>query len=71
MGTKKIQDWYINLKFFITGGGEHGVANDAGAVSEVVAAHAVLGLEITDYRLDGRAPFQFVKYPHVANCNDI
>jgi hypothetical protein len=37
----------------------------------VVAAHAVLGLEITDHRLDGRAPFQFVKYPHVANCNDI
>ena len=34
------------------GGGEHGVAAVAVAALEVVATHAVLGLEVTDHRLD-------------------
>jgi len=37
--------------------GEHGVDGVADAVSEVIVAHAVLGLEMTDYGLDGRTPF--------------
>jgi hypothetical protein len=41
----------------VADGREHGVDGIAGTVSEMVAAHAVLGLEMTDHRLDGSAPF--------------
>lgn len=34
------------------GGGKDGVDSVAGAALEVVAAHAVFGLEVTDHRLD-------------------
>ncbi len=34
-------------------GGEHGVDGVAGAVSEIITAHAVLGLEMADHWLDG------------------
>ncbi len=34
------------------GGGEHGIGAIAVAAFELVAAHAVLGLEMTDHRLD-------------------
>jgi hypothetical protein len=37
----------------VADGGEHGVDGVAGAVSEMIAAHAVLGLEMSDHRLDG------------------
>jgi len=37
----------------IADGGEHGVDGIAGAVSEMIAAHTVLGLEVTDHRFDG------------------
>ena len=43
----------------ITDGGEHGVDGIAGAVSEMIAAHAVLGLEMADHRFDGGAPLEF------------
>jgi hypothetical protein len=32
----------------ITGGGQHGVNGIAGMVCKIIAAHAVLGLEMTD-----------------------
>jgi len=37
----------------ITGGGQHGVNGIAGMVCEIIAAHAVLGLEMTDHWFDG------------------
>ena len=43
----------------IADGGEHGVDGIAGAVSEMIAAHAVLGLEMADHRFDGGAPLEF------------
>jgi len=42
----------------ITGGGQHGVNGIAGMVCEIIAAHAVLGLEMTDHWFDGGAPPQ-------------
>ena len=42
----------------ITGGGQHGVNGIAGMVCKIIAAHAVLGLEMTDHRFDGGAPPQ-------------
>ncbi len=42
----------------ITDGGEHGVDGIAGAVSEMIAAHAVLGLEMANDRLDGGPPLE-------------
>ena len=33
----------------ITGGGQHGVSGIAGMVCKIIAAHAVLGLEVTDH----------------------
>ena len=36
----------------VADGGEHGVDGVAGAVSEVIASHAVLGLEVSDHGLD-------------------
>ena len=44
----------------VSGGGQHGVDGVAVFAGEIVAVHAVLGLEMADDRLDGRAP------PHVA-----
>ncbi len=41
----------------VAGGGEDGVAAVAVATLEVIAAHAVLGLEVADHRLDGGAAF--------------
>ena len=38
--------------------GEHGVDGVAGAVSEVTASHAVLGLEVTDHGLDRSTPLE-------------
>ena len=38
----------------ITGGGEHGVDGVAGGMRQVIAVHAVLGLEMADDGLDGR-----------------
>ena len=40
----------------ITGGGQHGVNGIAGMVCKIIAAHAVLGLEMTDYWFNGGAP---------------
>ncbi len=40
----------------VAGGGEHGVDGVAAHVGEVVAAHAVVVLEMADDRLDRRAP---------------
>jgi len=40
----------------ITGGGQHGVNGIAGMVCKIIAAHAVLGLEMTDHWFDGGAP---------------
>jgi hypothetical protein len=37
----------------ITGGGQHGVNGIAGMVCKIIAAHAVLGLEMTDHWFDG------------------
>ena len=37
----------------VAGSGEDGVDGVAGLVGEVVSAHAVLGLEVSDDRLDG------------------
>ena len=42
----------------ITGGGQHGVNGIAGMVCKIIAAHAVLGLEMTDHWFDGGAPPQ-------------
>ena len=42
----------------ITGGGQHGVNGIAGTVCKIIAAHAVLGLEMTDHWFDGGAPPQ-------------
>jgi hypothetical protein len=39
----------------IADGREHGVDGVAGAVAKIVAAHAVLCLEMPDQRLDGGA----------------
>ena len=39
----------------ITGGGQHGVNGIAGMVCKIIAAHAVLGLEMSDDGLDGGA----------------
>jgi hypothetical protein len=41
------------------GGGKDGVDSVAGAALEVVAAHAVFGLEVTDHRLDRGAALHF------------
>ena len=41
----------------VADGGEHGVAGVA-AVSEMIAARAVLGLEMADDRLDGGPPLE-------------
>ena len=38
----------------ITGGGQHGVNGIASMVCKIIAAHAVLGLEMTDHWFDGR-----------------
>jgi hypothetical protein len=38
--------------------GEHGLDGVAGAVSEVIASHAVLGLEVSDYGLDRSTPLE-------------
>ena len=43
----------------VAGGGEDGVGNVAPTVPEIVAAHAVLGFEMTDDGLDGRPAAQF------------
>ena len=40
----------------VTGGGKHGVGGVAGAVGEIIAAHAVLFLEMADDGLDGGSP---------------
>jgi len=40
----------------VAGGGEHGVDGVAVAALEIVAIHAVLGLNVTDHRLDGGSP---------------
>ena len=40
------------------GGGEHGVDGVAVGVGKVIAAHAVMFLEMTDDRLDGGTPFE-------------
>ena len=37
----------------VADGGEHGGDGVAGAVSKMIAAHAVLGLEMADHWLDG------------------
>ena len=42
----------------VADGGQDGVAGVPLAVPEVVAAHAVLGFEMADHRLDGGAPAQ-------------
>jgi hypothetical protein len=42
----------------ITGGGQHGVNGIADTVCKIIAAHAVLGLEMTDHWFDGGAPPQ-------------
>jgi hypothetical protein len=42
----------------VAGGGEDGVGGVAGPVSEVVAAHPVLGFEMADAGLDRRAAAQ-------------
>ena len=42
----------------ITGGGQHGVNGTAGMVCKIIAAHAVLGLKMTDHWFDGGAPPQ-------------
>ena len=42
----------------VADGGEYGVDGVAGAVSEIIAAHAVLGLEMADDRLDGGPPLE-------------
>ena len=42
----------------ITGGGQHGVNGIAGMVCKIIAAHAVLGLKMTDHWFDGGAPPQ-------------
>ena len=40
----------------MTGGGQHGVNGIAGMVCKIIAARAVLGLEMTDHWFDGSAP---------------
>jgi hypothetical protein len=42
----------------ITGGGQRGVNGIAGVVCKITAAHAVLGLEMTDPWFNGGAPPQ-------------
>ena len=42
----------------VSGGGKDGVVGVAGGMREVVAAHAMLGLEMADARLDGGAAAQ-------------
>ena len=42
----------------ITGGGQYGVNGIAGTVCKVIAAHAVLGLEMTDHWFNDGAPPQ-------------
>ena len=42
----------------VADGGEYGVDGVAGAVSEMIAAHAVLGLEMADDGLDGGPPLE-------------
>jgi len=42
----------------IADGGKHSVDGIAGAVSEMIAAHTVLGLEVTDHRFDGGPPLE-------------
>ena len=42
----------------ISGGGQHGVNGIAGTVCKIIAAHAVLGLEMTDHWFDGGTPPQ-------------
>ena len=42
----------------ITGGGQHGVNGIAGMVCKIIAARAVLGIEMTDHWFDGDAPPQ-------------
>ena len=42
----------------ITGGGQDGGSGIAGMVCKMIAAHAVLGLEMTDHWFDGGAPPQ-------------
>jgi hypothetical protein len=42
----------------ITGGGQHGVNGVAGTMCKIIAAHAVLGLEMIDHWFDGGAPPQ-------------
>jgi len=39
----------------VAGGGEHGIDAVAGTALQIIAAHAVLGLGVTDDRLDGGA----------------
>jgi hypothetical protein len=41
----------------VADGGEYGVDGVASAMGKVIAAHAVLGLEMTDHRFDGGASF--------------
>jgi hypothetical protein len=40
----------------VADGGEYGINGVAGSVSELIASHAVLGLEMTDHRLDRGTP---------------
>src|SRR5262249_21656089 len=42
----------------IAGGGEHGVDGVAAGVGEVIAAHAVMFLEMADDGLNGGPPFE-------------
>jgi hypothetical protein len=42
----------------VSNGGEDGVCGIAGLMGEIVAAHAVLGFEMSDDRLDGGASSQ-------------
>jgi hypothetical protein len=47
----------------VAGGGEDGVGGVPLAEPEIVAAHAVLGLEMADDRLDGGSAAQFALEP--------
>ena len=42
----------------VADGGEHGIDGVAGAVSEVIASHAVFGLKMSDHGLDGGASLE-------------
>lgn len=43
---------------FVADDGEQRIDGVAGTVSEMIAAHAVLGFEMADHLLDGGSPFK-------------